>query len=145
MQVLPFYSVFDNLTFSMRGEDVTLSGQVLRPTLKTDALAAIKSLEGVGKVTDQIELLPVSSSDDELRRTVYRAIYEDSTLKRYAIQLLPAIRIVVKNGAVTLEGIVDSEADQNLAGTRATSAKATTVQNNLVVHKRDTPVKIVPQ
>lgn len=145
LQVLPFYSVFDNLAFSMQGDDVTLSGQVVRPTLKAHALAAIKSLEGVGKVTDQIEVLPVSSSDDDLRRTIYRAIYEDPALKRYAIQALPAIRIVVKNGGVTLEGVVDSEADKSLAGLRSASANPASLQNNLIVHKREAPVRIVPQ
>ena len=145
MQVVPFYSVFDNLTFSMRGDDVTLNGQVLRPTLKAQARAAISSLEGVGKVIDQIEVLPVSTADDDLRRTIYRAIYQDPTLKRYAIQAAPAIHIVVRNGAVTLEGIVDSEADRSLAGTRSNSASPATLKNNLVIHKRDTPVRIEPQ
>jgi hyperosmotically inducible periplasmic protein len=145
LQVLPFYSVFDHLGFSLQGANVTLSGQVVRPTLKAHALAAIRSIEGVGPIVDQIEVLPVSSSDDELRRTIYRAIYEDSTLKRYAIQALPAIHIIVKNGAVTLEGVVDSEADKNLAGTRSDSANPASLKNNLVVHKRETPVKVEPQ
>lgn len=145
LQVLPFYSVFDHLTFAMQGANVTLGGQVVRPTLKAHAVAAMRSIEGVGAIVDQIEVLPVSSSDDELRRTIYRAIYEDSTLKRYAVQAVPAIHIIVKSGAVTLEGVVDSDADKSLAGTRSSSANPVSLKNNLVVHKRDTAVKIDPQ
>src|SRR5574340_8413 len=102
--VLPFFSVFDNLAFTMEGDKVTLSGQVVRPTLKAHAEAAVKSLEGVGTVVNQIEVLPVSPADNEIRRATYQAIYRDGTLKRYAVLAVPPIHIIVKNGALSLEG-----------------------------------------
>src|SRR5262244_203619 len=102
--LLPYYSVFDNLMFKVDGDKVTLLGQVVRPTLKSDAEAAVKSIEGVASVDNQIEVLPVSPMDDQLRRAVYRAIYSDPSLSKYGWSALPSIHIVVKNGQVTLEG-----------------------------------------
>lgn len=135
--VLPFYSVFDYISFSLDGDKVTLSGQVLRPTLRADAEAAIKSIEGVASVNNQIEVLPKSSTDDDARRAVYRAIFEDATLQRYAISEVPAIHIVLKNGGVTLEGAVGSEMEKTLATTRASGvAGISSVKNNLVVHPK---------
>ena len=134
IQVLPFYSVFDYIGFRLEGAKVTLIGQVVRPTLKEHAEAAVKSLEGVAVVVNQIELLPASSSDDELRRNIYRAVYEDSVLARYAAQTQPAIRIIVKNGNAFLEGFVESATDKTLAGTRAAGvANVANVRNNLIV------------
>src|SRR5437773_9700402 len=106
--MLPWYSVFDNLAYQVEGDKVTLSGQVTRPVLKSDAGAAVKSIEGVASVVNNIEVLPLSPMDDQIRRVVYRAIYGDSGLSRYSIQSLPSIHIIVKNGHVTLEGVVDS-------------------------------------
>jgi hyperosmotically inducible protein len=137
LQVLPYYSVFDFLAFTLEGSTVTLSGQVLRPNLKAQAEAAVKSLEGVNKVINQIEVLPVSPADDELRRAVYRVIYEDPVLERYAVQPHPSIRIVVKNGNVSLEGSVGSASDKNSAGLRASGvANVQSVKNNLVVQAK---------
>jgi hyperosmotically inducible periplasmic protein len=137
--VLPFYSVFDSINFSLEGHKVTLTGQVLRRTLKENAEGAVKSIEGVKVVVNQIEVLPTSPADDDTRRAVYRALYEDSTLQRYAVQNVPPVHIVVKNGGVTLEGSVDSAADKNLAGARAGSVPNTSgVKNNLVVHAKET-------
>src|SRR5215470_20135071 len=119
LQVLPYYSVFDFIAFTVESGKVTLSGQVVRPTLRTDAEAAVRSIEGVGSVNNLIEVLPKSFSDDELRRGVYRAIFEDEVLQRYAVSELPAIHILVKEGAVALKGVVASEGDKNLAGARA--------------------------
>jgi hyperosmotically inducible periplasmic protein len=134
---LPFYSVFDSIAFTLDGSKVTLTGNVLRTTLKEHAEAAIKGIEGVNVVIDRIEVLPVSPADDGLRRAVYRALYEDSTLARYGIPAIPAIHILVKNGAVTLEGSVNSEADKNLAGLRAGAApNILSVKNNLVVQSK---------
>src|SRR5580704_735287 len=113
--MLPYYSVFDNLAYKVDGDAVTLYGQVTRPTLKSDAEAAVKSIEGVTSVVNNIEVLPLSPMDDQLRRAVYRAIYGDSALSRYSIQAVPPIHIIVKNGNATLEGVVDSESDKNLA------------------------------
>lgn len=134
IQVLPFYSVFDHIGFKLDGAKVTLTGQVLRPTLKEHAEAAVRSLEGVTVVVNQIELLPASPGDDELRRNIYRAVYEDPVLARYAAQTLPAIHIIVKNGNVVLEGFVESATDKTLAGTRAAGvANVAHVGNNLIV------------
>lgn len=132
--LLPYYSVFDNLSFRVEGDRVTLLGQVVRPTLKSDAEAAVKSIEGVAAVSNQIEVLPVSSMDDQLRRAVYRAIYADTALSRYGWSAVPPIHIIVKNGSVTLEGVVDSDGDKNLAGLRANGVpNVFSVTNNLRV------------
>jgi hyperosmotically inducible protein len=132
--MLPWYSVFDNLAFKVDGDKVTLVGQVVLPTLKSDAEAAVKSIEGVATVVNHIEVLPVSPMDDQLRRAVYRAIYGDTGLYRYSVQAVPSIHIIVKNGNVTLEGVVDNEMDRNLANLRASQVpNAFSVKNNLVV------------
>lgn len=132
--MLPYYSVFDNLTYSVEGDKVTLSGQVTRPTLKSDAENSIKSIEGVGRVVNNIEVLPVSPMDDEIRRAVYRAIYGDAALQRYGLQAVPSIHIIVKNGNVTLEGVADTQGDKNLAYIRASGVpNVFSVKNNLVV------------
>jgi hyperosmotically inducible protein len=136
--LLPYYSVFDNLLFRVEGDKVTLLGQVVRPTLKSDAENAVKSIEGVASVNNQIEVLPVSPMDDQLRRAVYRAIYGDPVLSRYGMSALPSIHIIVKNGNVTLEGVVDSESDKNLANLRASAVpNVFSVTNNLTVGSSD--------
>lgn len=132
--MLPWYSVFDNLAFKVDGDKVTLIGQVTRPTLKSDAEAAVKSIEGVASVVNNIEVLPVSTMDDQTRRAVFRAIYGEAGLQRYGFQAIPSIHIIVKNGNVTLEGVVDNEADKNLAGLRANQVpNVFSVKNNLAV------------
>lgn len=132
--MLPWYSVFDNLAFRVDGDKVTLMGQVTRPTLKSDAEGVVKNVEGVASVKNEIEVLPLSPMDDQLRRAVYRAIYGEAGLDRYAIQAVPTIHIIVKNGNVTLEGVVDSEMDKNLANLRANQVpNVFSVKNNLVV------------
>lgn len=132
--LLPYYSVFDNLAFKVEGDKVTLSGQVVRPTLKSDAEAAVKSIEGVAGVTNNIEVLPVSPMDDQSRRAVYRAIYGDSGLFRYGESAVPSIHIIVKNGNVTLVGVVDNESDKNLANIRASGVpNVFSVKNDLAV------------
>lgn len=135
--VLPFYSVFDSITFALDGKKVTLAGQVVRHTLKDHAEAAIKNIEGVDVVVNNIEVLPVSPADNDLRRSVYRAIYENPALARYAIQAVPSIHIIVKNGSVSLEGLVTSESDKNLAAVRAGDVPGVlSVKNNLVVRPK---------
>ena len=130
--LLPYYSVFDNLMFKVDGDKVTLLGQVVRPTLKSDAESAVKGIESVASVNNQIEVLPVSPMDDQLRRAVYRAIYGDTVLSRYGMSALPSIHIIVKNGHVTLEGAVDSESDKNLANLRTSGVpNVFSVTNNL--------------
>ena len=132
--LLPYYSVFDNLVFKVDGDRVTLEGQVTRPTLKSDAEAAVKSIEAVSGVTNRIEVLPPSPMDDQLRHALYRAIYGDPVLSKYGWSSLASIHIIVKNGRLALEGVVDSEADKNLAGLRANGVpNVFEVKNNLVV------------
>src|SRR5437899_10137372 len=135
--MLPWYSVFDNLAYKVEGDNVILYGQVTRPTLKSDAQAAVKSIEGVASVVNNIEVLPLSPMDDQLRRAVYRAIYGDSVLFRYGLPAMPSIHIIVKNGNVTLEGVVDNETDKNLANLRANQVpNVFSVKNNLTVAAR---------
>ena len=137
IQVLPFYSVFDHISFTLEGTKVTLTGQVLRPTLKENAEVAVRSLEGVAVVVDRIEVLPPSGGDDELRNAVYRAIYEDPGLAGYAVQPVPSIHIIVKNGSVALEGTVESAANKHQAGVRTSGvANVGNVKNNLVVQSK---------
>jgi hyperosmotically inducible protein len=132
--LLPYYSVFDNLAYRVDGDTVTLEGQVVRPTLKSDAEAAVKSIPGIGAVVNKIEVLPVSPMDDEIRRAVYRAIYSEPSLSKYGYSAVAGIHIIVKNGNVTLVGIVDNEADRNLANIRANSVpNVFGVKNELTV------------
>jgi hyperosmotically inducible protein len=112
---LPFYSVFDNLAYKVEGNRVTLYGQVTRPTIKTDAERAVKSIEGVDVVNNNIEVLPLSPNDDEIRRAVYRAIYSQPGLDMYSLRAVPTIHIIVKNGHVTLTGAVGNQGDKERA------------------------------
>jgi hyperosmotically inducible protein len=117
--MLPYLGVFDNLAYRVDGNAVTLFGQVTRPTLKTGAERVVQRIEGVDRVDNQIEVLPLSAHDDRLRIGLYRAIYGYTPLNRYALPVLKPIRIIVKNGNVTLEGVVDRETDKNLVNIRA--------------------------
>lgn len=134
--MLPFYGVFDNLAYKVNGYKVTLLGQVTRPTLKKDAENVVKRIEGVESVDNQIEVLPLSPSDDRARLAVYRAIYSFPSLERYVTMAIPPIHIIVKNGNVSLEGVVSSEADKNAAGIRANGVSGVfSVKNNLQIVK----------
>jgi hyperosmotically inducible protein len=134
--MLPYLDVFDNLAYKVNGYNVTLLGQVTRPTLKSDAERAIKGIEGVEKIDNQIEVLPVSNMDDQLRIKLYRAIYGYPSLQKYALGVQKPIRIIVKSGRVTLEGVVDNETDKNVAGIRANTVSGIfSVTNNLQVVK----------
>jgi hyperosmotically inducible periplasmic protein len=132
--MLPFYSVFDNLQYQVEGGKVTLLGQVSRPVLRGDAEAAVKHIEGVEAVDNQIEVLPTSFGDDRIRRAEYRAIYSFPTLQMYSVRSVPPIHIIVNSGHVTLEGAVAREADKDAAGIRAnTIPDVFSVVNNLRV------------
>ncbi len=129
---LPFYDVFDNFEYKVDGSTVTLMGQVTRPNLKSDAEKAVKGIEGVDRVVNRIEVLPLSPMDDQIRRAVYRAIYGDPGMERYRIQAVPSIHIIVRNGHVFLEGAAGTEMDKNLAYLRANSVPGVfSVTNNL--------------
>ena len=132
--LLPYYSVFDNLAYRVDGDHATLEGQVVRPTLKSDAENVVKSIEGVSGVTNNIEVLPTSPMDDQLRRALYRAIYGDASLNKYSWSSVASIHIIVKNGNVTLVGVVDNDGDKNLAGMRANGVpNVFSVKNDLTV------------
>jgi hyperosmotically inducible protein len=132
--LLPYYSVFDNLSYRIDGDTVTLQGQVVRPTLKSDAESAVKSIEGVSSVVNNIEVLPLSPMDDQVRGAVYHAIYGDPQLSRYAYSSVASIHIIVKAGTVTLEGVVDNDTDKNMAYLRANGVpNVFSVKNNLTV------------
>lgn len=120
LMMLPYYGVFDWLQFEAQANGtVTLQGQVTRPTLKSSAEQVVKDIEGVTKVKNQIEVLPLSPNDDRVRRAVYAALFNfDSPIYRYGLGAIPSIHIIVKNGNVTLKGIVESESDRNLANVR---------------------------
>lgn len=133
----PFYTLFDNLEYKVEGKTVTLTGQVYRPVLKLDVVRAVKGIHGVGMVIDKIEVLPVSPMDNRIRRAVYRSIYSAPGMEKYAIQAVPPIHIIVKNGHVTLIGVVLDQADKNLANVRAHTVKDVfSVTNKLRVEKR---------
>jgi len=132
--MLPWFGVFDYIAFKVDGSTVTLMGQVVRPTLKSDSENAVKHIEGVEKVVNQIEVLPPSPMDDRIRLELYRAIYGYAPLEKYALGVQKPIRIIVKNGHVSLEGVVDNETDKNLVTVRANSVPGIfSVDNNLQV------------
>jgi hyperosmotically inducible periplasmic protein len=135
--MLPYYGVFDNLAYRVDGTTVTLLGQVTRPTLKSDAENVVKRIEGVTHVNNEIQVLPLSSMDDQTRIAEYRAIYGYPGLDRYAMQAVPSIHIIVANGKVTLDGVVDTQADKDLANLRANTVGGVfSVTNNLQVARR---------
>lgn len=113
--MLPYYSLFDDLEFSVNGGSVTLLGAVVNPTLKKDAENVVKRIEGVTQVNNQIKVLPPSPMDDQIRRRVARAIEGRGSLYRYFMGAVPSIHIIVENGRVTLKGVVDNQSDETLA------------------------------
>jgi len=134
--MLPWYSVFDNLEYKIEGDKVTLIGQVVRPVVKSDAASAVKRIEGVKEVDNQIEVLPVSPMDDHIRRQMIHAIYSFPSLQRYGMGVIPGIHIIVKNGNVTLEGAVSNQSDKDAANIRANGVPGVfSVTNNLRVEK----------
>ena len=153
----PQYGVFDNIHFAIQGNTVILRGSASRPTLKSGIENSVKRIESVDKVTNEIEVLPTSPNDDRLRAAVYASIYGYAPLQRYTSNRggprgvpsvaraaggitndpplgFHAIHIIVKNGNVTLTGVVDSDTDLAMAGMRANSvAGVFSVDNDLQV------------
>jgi len=128
--MLPYYNVFDNLAYRVDGGKVTLFGEVTNPTLKDDAGRVVKRIEGVVQVDNQIEVLPLSPNDDRIRRAVYRAIFSKPGLERYQLGAVPPIHIIVKNGNVTLKGVVLNEGDKNMAFIAANGVSGVFKVNN---------------
>jgi hyperosmotically inducible protein len=133
--MLPYYGVFDDIAFRVEGSTVTLLGAVTRPVLKSDAANVVKKVEGVTNVDNQIEVLPLSPMDDQIRIAEYRAIYGDPALStRYGYRALPSIHIIVKSGHVRLEGVVANKADKDLINVRANGVpNVFSVENDLQV------------
>src|SRR5579875_1082554 len=133
--MLPYYTIFDDLAFRVNGTQVTLLGDVTNPVLKSDAQNVVKNVEGVTSVNNQINVLPLSPMDWQIRRAEFRAIYGDPQIgDRYGHQALPPIHIIVSNGHVRLEGLVANQGDKNLIGIRANGVpNVFSVQNDLKV------------
>lgn len=132
--MLPYYSIFDNLAYKVDGNTVTLYGEVTRPVLKSDAEGTVKRIEGVERVVNNVQVLPLSPFDDRIRMAEYRAIFGYGPMYRYAMGANPSIHIIVDNGHVTLEGVVSNTGDKNIAGIRANGVPGVfSVTNNLQV------------
>ena len=131
---LPYYGVFDNLAYSVDGGNVTLFGQVVRPSTRSDAEHRVKKIAGVTRVVNNIKVLPLSSFDDGIRAATYRSIARMGGLYRYLLGTNPSLHIVVDRGHVTLEGVVSGSGDRNLAYIAANRVPGVfSVQNNLRV------------
>ena len=135
--MLPYYGVFDNLAYKVDPDGtVELFGQVSRPTIKSDAENAVKRIEGVQRVVNNIDVLPASPDDDRIRLAVYRAIFGNSVLSQYQMRAVPPIHIIVKNGHVTLEGAVARQMEKQIAGMQANSVPGVfSVTNDLRVEE----------
>ncbi len=138
LAALPSYGVFDTVRFDVQGKTVTLSGQVVKDSVKQNAERMARHVDGVESVVNNIEVLPSSRRDDALRINVYRAIYEKQALEKYGTRAAPSIHIIVKDGWVTLEGVVDSDADRSMVHLRALQATAH-VSDNLRVAPESVP------
>jgi hyperosmotically inducible protein len=140
IRMYPRYSIFDNINYRVLNGNVDLTGQVSQPYKKSDLQRIVGGIPGVNSVTNDLEVLPLSTMDDRLRLQVARAIFRDSVLSRYGMQAVPPIHIIVDNGHVTLEGVVNTEMEKNIAGMRASGAGLSfgQVVNNLRV---ETPSK----
>ncbi len=128
--MLPYLNVFDDVSFRVDGGTVTLFGEVTWPVLKQDAENVVKKVEGVSRVVNQIEVLPLSSFDNDIRLRTVRAIYGYTPLQRYGMGTQPSIHIIVKNGNVTLTGIVNSDTDKQMAFMRANGVPGVFAVNN---------------
>jgi hyperosmotically inducible periplasmic protein len=134
--MLPQLTIFDNLAYKVDGGKVTLLGEVRNAVLKDYAASAVKKIEGVESVDNQIEILPPSPNDDRIRQQVARAIFNDDSLFPYSMGSVPPIHIIVKGGHVALDGVVNSQGDKDRAGLRANGVPGVfNVQNNLKVEQ----------
>jgi hyperosmotically inducible protein len=131
----PYYTIYDDLGFQVSNGQVILTGEVTQPVKKTDVERIARAIPGVTSVEDNIKVLPLSDMDNQLRRQVALAIYRYPVFNKYAYGPFPSIHIIVDNGRVTLTGVVDSQADKDLAGLRASGAGLSfgPVVNNLQV------------
>jgi len=134
---LPFYSIFDHITFRLDDGVLTLDGEVYRPSLRKSAERVAMQVEGVNSVVNNIEILPTSFHDDRIRLAVARSIFTNAVLDRYAMGSNPPIHVIVRNGDVTLEGVVNREMERNVAGILANGVPGVfSVTNNLRLDRR---------
>jgi hyperosmotically inducible protein len=137
LNMIPYVNAFDYVSFNVDGNgNVTLNGEVTNPVVKSDAGNVVKRIEGIEHVDNQIRVLPLSPMDDGLRLRLFRTIYGYPALEKYALGVIKPIRIIVENGHVTLMGVVDNQADKNIAGIRANGVPGIfSVDNQLRVVK----------
>lgn len=132
--LLPYYTLFDDIRFTVNGNSVTLMGDVVNPALKRDAGNAVKHIDSVETVQNNINVLPPSSNDDQIRHAVARRIFSFGGLSRYSWEAAPSIHIIVKGGHVKLIGVVDNVGDRNAAGIQAkTVSNVFSVDNQLQI------------
>jgi hyperosmotically inducible periplasmic protein len=118
----PYYGIFDNVSYRVVNGNVDLTGAVTQPWKKSDIGKSLQKIPGVTSVTNELEVLPLSPMDNQLRFQIARAIYRDPSLSRYALQAVPPIHVIVDNGHVTLEGVVNNDLEKQVAGVRAATA-----------------------
>jgi hyperosmotically inducible protein len=136
LAMLPWYGIFDNLEYQVNGTEVTLSGQLIseHAVTKEDAAKSVSSIPGVTKVVNNIEVLPPSPFDNQIRRAEYRTVFSHGDLGRYTLGAIPPVHIIVKGGHVTLEGVVMNQMDKNMAGIFANTVPGVfSVENHLHV------------
>jgi hyperosmotically inducible protein len=135
IRMYPYYSIWDNINVHVDNGNVEISGAVSQPYKKSDIQRLVAHVPGVTTVTNDLKVLPLNSMDNRLRAQVARAIYRDPMFTGYAMEAVPPIHIIVENGHVTLEGVVNTEAQKEVAGIRANGAGLSfgMVVNNLRV------------
>jgi hyperosmotically inducible periplasmic protein len=135
IRMYPRYTIWDNITYRVQNGNVELNGEVSQPYKKDDIARLVQRIPGVASVTSNIKVLPLSPNDDRLRLQVARAIFRDPVLSRYSMEPIPPIHIIVDNGHVTLEGVVATQTEKNVAGIRASASGLSfgAITNNLVV------------
>ncbi len=137
LAMLPYYSIFDDLKYRVDGTTVTIGGETITVGLKHDAESAVKGIEGVTNVVNKIKELPPFPDDQRIRMAVARKVFSFGSLSRYSWEAAPTIHIIVDAGHVSLEGVVDSQADKDAAGLQANQVPGVfSVQNNLQVVAR---------
>jgi hyperosmotically inducible protein len=136
LAMLLWYGVFDHLEYQVNSTEVTLSGQVIseHATTKGDAGKFVSAIPGVTKVVNNIEVLPPSPFDNQIRRAEFRAVFSQADLGRYTMGAIPQVHIIVRNGHVALEGVVTNQMDKNIAGVVANTVPGVfSVENNLQI------------
>jgi hyperosmotically inducible periplasmic protein len=133
---LPYYGVFDNIAFQVKGDTVYLMGKVVQPTTKKSAERVVDRIDGVNNVVNNIEVLPLSGFDDSIRLRTLRTLQNGGGLYRYFLGANPSVKIIVDGGNLTLEGFVANRGDKNLANVLANGVPGVfSVTNNLIVEK----------